>query len=141
MPVDYKIPWDNSLNTGIQWIDKQHIQLLRNIENMLNALANKESNNQLDKLIYFLTEYVKTHFRAEQKEMLKLGYSKYNTHLMQHREFDKKLKEKIDMYTKLGASHELALEIEKDVWGWYKGHICKSDKDFASFLKSNDIEV
>ena len=60
MPTEYKIPWDNSLSTGIKWIGKQHMQLLKRIENMLNALANDKCKNQLDSLIHFLNEYVKT---------------------------------------------------------------------------------
>ena len=73
--------------------------------------------------------------------MLKLSYPKYTTHLMQHREIQKKLNIMLDKYAKFGASRELVLEIEKEIWGWYKDHICLSDRDFALFLQYKDNTV
>ena len=50
----------------------------------------------------------------------------------------KKLKKKEEQYALHGGSRELALEIEKDLWEWYKNHICKFDKDFSKFLRKNE---
>jgi hemerythrin len=133
----YIIPWDDNLNTGIPWIDEQHKQLLKRIESMLNALINQECGDQIKSLIDFLVEYVHTHFNAEQSYMLRYNYPLYLAHDMQHKEFRNKLKKMKDNYALHGARRELAVGIAKELWEWYKNHICLFDKSFASFLKEN----
>ena len=146
---EYIIPWDDSLNTGIPWIDEQHKQMLKHIETMLNALMKKKCSNTINHLILFLNEYVHSHFNAEQNFMLRYNYPNYLIHTMQHKEFFNKFKQMEEKYAQQGASRDLALEIEKELWEWYKTHICKMDKNFSTFLQkrkskkdsANDIDL
>ena len=133
----YEIPWDESLNTGIRWIDEQHKQLLKCIEDMLNALIEKKCQENVKPLVTFLSDYVHTHFNTEQSHMIRYNYPKFLIHKVQHMEFSIKLKEMEKQYALSGSSRELAMEIEKELWGWYKTHICKFDKDFSKFLQDN----
>jgi len=135
---EFVIPWDESLNTGIHWIDEQHQQMLKHIEEMLNALVDRRCGEKVKPLITFLSDYVRNHFNTEQSYMLRYNYPRYLIHLLQHKDFLKKLKIKEERYARHGASRELALEIEKDLWEWYKTHICKFDKDFSMFLRKNE---
>ncbi|HUU28808.1 MAG TPA: bacteriohemerythrin [archaeon] len=131
----YEIPWDESLNTGIHWIDEQHKQLLKCIEDMLNALIEKKCQENVKSLVTFLSDYVRTHFNTEQSYMIRYNYPNFLIHKIQHKDFFKKMKEIERQYALHGSSRELAMEIEKELWGWYKTHICKFDKNFSTFLQ------
>ena len=134
----YIIPWDKSLNTGIHWIDEQHRQLLKHLEDMLNAIINKKCQEKVKSLITFLSNYVRTHFKTERSCMIRNNYPNFLIHELQHREFFEKLKEIEKQYALHGSSRELAMKIEKELWEWYKTHICKYDKNFSEFLQQKN---
>ena len=70
----YEIPWDKNLDTGIEWIDQQHKQLLKNIENLVNAFIVNSDEENIKNVIDFLKIYVHTHFNAEQNYMNQFKY-------------------------------------------------------------------
>lgn len=133
----YTIPWDKNLNTDVKWIDEQHQLLLKKIEDMLNALIQKKCEKKVLSFLSFLRDYVHMHFNVEEKYMQRYNYPDYSDHYKQHREFNNRLKMHEDQYAVHGAGRGLAIKIERELWDWYKTHICNYDKKLAVFLKLN----
>ncbi len=131
----YNLPWDKNLETGVVWIDEQHKQLLDQLVKMTSAIAQKKCEQNVRSTISFLNDYIRSHFNNEQSYMQRFNYPQTTAHLEEHRRFAEKFKENEKKYILQGASRQLAGEIARDMWDWYKNHICKFDKKLAVFLK------
>ena len=139
-PTSYDLPWDRNLETEVAWIDKQHKQLLNNLANMASYIAQNKSEENVRELVTFLNDYIRLHFNAEQSYMQRFNYPQIDDHLGQHQWFVKQFKDKEKKYILNGPSRQLAAEITRDLWGWFKDHICEYDKEFAVFYKERNSQ-
>ena len=133
------IKWDESLSVGIVWIDNQHKKLLNRINKLINAIIQKKSITEVGSIIRFLENYAEGHFNTESKYMLESSYQENDKHLKQHIEFIEKINNIRDEFRHAGASKELAVEIARETWNWYKYHISTADKALGEFLKKRKI--
>ena len=128
--------WTNDLTIGIIWIDNQHKKLIEKINGLSNAIKENRGEVEIGTILKFLEEYTKAHFDTEEKYMLNYQYPGYQTHKKEHELFKQDLKKLREEHKFLGASRELAQQIEKRVINWYLDHIAKVDKSMGTFLRS-----
>ena len=81
------IEWSLDLATGVDEIDKQHKELFQRINNLLEACNHGKGKEEVKKVIWFLEDYVITHFSEEERYMGKYDYPEYSGHKRQHLEF------------------------------------------------------
>ena len=55
--------WDESLATGCSVIDKQHKELLKQVNKAIKAYQEGKAKKEVETTLQFLEEYVHTHFR------------------------------------------------------------------------------
>ncbi len=132
MPVE----WTDDLATGVGEIDKQHKELFRRIDNLLNACTRGKGRDEVMKVILFLDDYVTTHFSAEEKFMKKYDYSGYENHKAQHLEFMQNFSELKAQFDKEGTGVHLVVNTNYMVVEWLQNHIRKLDKALGAFLKT-----
>jgi hemerythrin-like metal-binding protein len=87
------IPWDDSLNVGIDTIDEHHRYLFDLINDLHAVVINKRGSRHVARLIKSLDAYAKIHFRAEEQMMKHYGYNGINRQLHQHHAFEEKIAE------------------------------------------------
>ena len=68
--------------------------------------------------------------------MQKHEYTGLETQKKQHAYFIKRIDAFSDEYTQYGSSKELAIQITKELWRWFKEHILKVDREFGDFMRS-----
>ena len=66
--------WKDEFNIGIPDIDRQHMELLDQINRLSAAINLGSKDEEISDAIAFVEKYVKVHFQMEESKMEKLGY-------------------------------------------------------------------
>ena len=130
--------WDKSLEIGNDEIDSQHKEIFKRVNKLLSAMADGSGKETIGKLIAFLTEYVASHFSAEEALMRKHCYTDYLPHQMQHNLLTTDVLRIKQEFEGQGASSDLVIQIQKKVCNWLKSHISTEDKKFILSTKKTE---
>jgi len=130
--------WNKSLEVGNDEIDNQHKEIFKRVNKLLSAMADGSGKETIGKLIEFLTEYVVSHFDAEENLMQKYNYTEYWQHKMLHRLLATDVFCIKQEFEGRGASSELVIQIQKKVCNWLKEHISTEDKKFVTSTKNTE---
>lgn len=127
--------WSDDLLTGNTQIDTEHQELIRAINDLLEACSQGKGRAELEKTVQFLASYTRTHFGREEVLQRKYGYPDYNN----HKEYHKYFIEQVDnIHKKLsaeGPSVALVGEINNKVGNWIINHIKREDVKVARHIK------
>lgn len=133
------IEWTRNLATGLEWQDKQHKELFRRINSLLDAMTVGLGKGEVLKLFTFLDEYFVVHFEAEEKAMNKFNYPHMVKHLAEHTRFIEDiaaLKEEC----KKGISTANVIQVQRRVVDWLINHIGGIDKQLGAFILRTEGE-
>ena len=128
-----------SLEIGNDEIDSQHKEIFKRVNKLLSAMADGSGKDTIGKLIEFLTDYVVSHFDAEESLMRKHHYTEYQLHKMQHKLLTTDVLQIKQEFEGQGASSNLVIQIQKKVCNWLKSHISTEDKKFVLTTKTRNI--
>jgi len=132
-----KWKWDKQLETGIELIDDQHMELFRRMDKLELAIYSGMGAAELAHLVKYLEEYVVEHFQAEETIMQKINYPDFIKHHTQHKKFRALVDEIISTCKDKGADSYLAIEVNKKMRGWWENHILKLDMDYVPYFKNH----
>ncbi len=133
MQHDTWLTLDAGLMLGIAELDQQHLRIVH-ILNNLNAAVKQshESSDVTARLYDEMVEYVRFHFRNEERMMEKLEYPDELAHTIAHLSL---LDEVMHLRTRFINGEEApVLQALKD---WVVLHISSSDKRLADFLNGH----
>ncbi len=85
-------------------------------------------------MLAFLSDYVVTHFRAEEDLMRDSGFAGFATHRAEHERFVRDLAVLRTEHARDGASPGLVLRVNSRVSEWLREHILRADRELAGFL-------
>ena len=125
---------NDSLKTGVDWMDSQHTEFISRIERLIEAIAEGRANDDIVGLFDFLGDYVLIHFCAEETRMKESGFKGIKNHLLEHDYFKYELGELRDEFKKTGASRYLATQIKRRLLDWFVNHIGGIDQTLGGFL-------
>jgi len=129
------IAWGEHLATGITEVDDQHRELLRRLNEFLDACDTGKGKDDLIGMLQFLDDYVVIHFRTEERLMDNHGYPDRVLHRGYHRGFIRQLNDLKRRFLLEGPSPSLVKEINLTVVSWLLDHIAVKDRAFAPFIK------
>ena len=121
--------WNESLETGVAEIDKQHKQLFILLYNLNLAMKEGHAHNELGALIHALGAYALEHFETEEAYMEKIKYHELEDHKARHKWFMVKLVE-FDTQFKEG-NVLLTPEVMLFMRDWLVTHIGDCDQKLA----------
>lgn len=129
------IKWKDAYVVGIKSIDADHARLfdiLNEIEQSISSLKKQPLSPLLEKL----EKYAETHFKDEQKHMIKNNYpkDKFEVHRKEHELFIKNIKE-IEDKADSTLTFVTMSNIMNYLKDWVIEHILGTDREFADFLK------
>jgi len=134
--------WDEKYCTNIQEFDADHkklISLFNKVYDKVFQCKDIDAERELtDETLNELGDYVREHFMAEEKLMLKFGYPKYEEHKQKHDDFIKEVNKLIDQH----IQGEVALSFSMFVLvkDWITHHILMMDKEYGRFFNERDIK-
>lgn len=128
--------WSDDLLTGNMQIDKEHKELIKAINDLLEACSKGKGRAELEKTVKFLSSYTKTHFAHEEVLQMKYNYPDYNNHKKYHKHFVEQVE---NIHKKLlteGSNIALIGEINSKVGNWIISHIKREDVKVAQHIKN-----
>lgn len=97
------LEWTNDLNTGIDWIDIQHRQIVQYINDLHDARLAGHAD-RISGIIDQLVDYTVTRFALEGEMMAKAGYPLTDAHKSVHERF-------VDKVASLRAQHHAGFDM------------------------------
>ncbi|MDA8169408.1 MAG: bacteriohemerythrin [Nitrospiraceae bacterium] len=133
-----KFKWTDDLSTGIEQIDRAHIEMFATIDRLAGACKKGKGKEEISETLRFLNSYIAGHFGHEERQMADLGYQSFAMHKSQHDGFVKTVQELQRKLESAGPSSELAIQANIALVDWLVKHIISFDKSLGLFLKSRN---
>lgn len=130
--------WTQEMSVGIETIDVQHQELLKRINDLLQAIKEQRCKTEIDGTIKFLDDYARFHFSEEEKDMQESGYDELEDHRKHHAVYLNNIKELKELASQpriQGMSYELSVTTNQVVVDWIVDHIMKIDRKFGKYVK------
>lgn len=126
--------WDPSIETGNVTIDRQHMNIVKRANDLINLLLVGEEAEVIYKRMKTLMEHISEHFATEHVVLEKVGYPDLLEHKKMHHKLEEKGEQFIQEYQekKLRPTAFFAFVVDDVVFG----HLMKEDKQYVSWLKA-----
>lgn len=128
--------WSKDLETGNAQIDQEHRELLRAINQLLEACATGKGERELSGTLDFLMQYTMTHFRHEEALQVQYAYPDYTNHKRYHETFFKVVENLVANLKAEGPTPRLMEDINKQMVGWLLNHIKTEDVKVAKHIQT-----
>ncbi len=130
----FPILWSEYLRTGEPTIDRQHQELIRNVNALLDAMAVGEGKEKLDEIFAFLARYVDEHFGYEEDCMERYRCPVAGKNKQAHQAFLQTFAKLQAEYKQHGATPQLAEKVYRHIGEWLVNHIAGIDTGLRSCL-------
>lgn len=131
--VQVKIKWTDEWLCGNESIDKDHIDLLKYGNALIESSYNLNTRGELIENTGIFIDLVKKHFENEENILRRVGYSKLDEHVEYHRTLIEKALNLRQNLEEGGAdSKELFHYLMNEV---VIGHLAKEDSKFFSYFR------
>ena len=128
--------WDASLETGHAKIDNQHMQLIKALNEIIEASQQGKGKDEIFKTLDFLTGYTIMHFTTEEKLQTTYDYPDYHIHKRYHDEFKGTVGDLTQRLINEGPTEELIGTVTTTIGNWLLNHIKGDDFRMAAYVKS-----
>jgi len=129
--------WNKNLETGNINIDNQHKELFRRFDSLMEACNQRKGKEEVQKVLLFLGDYVRTHFAMEEELQRSHNYPHYPAHKEQHVGFIRDLEKLEQQLDQEGATLGLVIQTNQRMVDWLINHINVKDKDLAAYLRTS----
>ncbi len=127
------IRWSAALAVGHPAIDRQHQELFRRAQALVDALARRDPS-EVGRLFDFLEGYVVEHFGAEERLMLEIGYPGLGVHRAEHGRFVRDYRALRGLLERHGPVPALTVKTRLWLAGWLERHLGGADRRLGEHL-------
>jgi hemerythrin len=131
MPLE----WNDSLSIGVAEIDDQHKELFKRFARVLDACTKGQGSDEVRSLLLFLDEYVRIHFRDEERLQLEIGFPEYGEHRRQHLAFIEQVAALEETVLADGATLSVITRANNMLTDWLVHHISRMDRKIGEFIR------
>lgn len=117
------LQWDRKLATGVEQLDAQHRELIRQINNLTEAMTSGRGRDELGRMFDFLKKYTTDHFSEEEAVMDRVRCPVAEANRKAHAYFVRRLQELRSRFDAQGPQPTLALDIHRELGEWLVKHI------------------
>lgn len=129
-------PWNKNLETGNAKIDGQHKELIKAINELLDACSSGKGRSKIEETSKFLLDYTKRHFADEEKLQIESRYPNYLMHKKYHDDFVKEVKQIVDQLAVDGPTLLMVGKVNNTIANWLIQHISTEDVKVATHIKN-----
>jgi hemerythrin-like metal-binding protein len=121
------------LETGIGLLDAQHMNLVRLINELGEAVEQGRGQTVIDKVMEQLKLYASYHFTSEERLLRKYNYPDLEAHRQEHEEFSDEMEDfSLDLRT---GAPDVCSALHDYLRQWFVLHVQETDMRYALFLK------
>jgi hemerythrin len=131
--------WENSLEIGIDTIDRQHRGLIQKLDDLAQAVLKKQGKDKIRTMMRFMEEYGEQHFADEERFMIFYEYPGLEGQRKNHekvRETTKRLMEQLESKNDMES---FAASVQRYLIDWLILHIKTEDMKFGDYIKENGL--
>lgn len=138
MSDEKKLEWNEKYSVDVVEIDEQHRQLFVIINQIIDAIGQNLTEENLTKIINSLLEYKKRHFETEEKYFKEFNYEGAEEHIAEHKKFSEKIGEfqKKYSYDTLTLTFRLVDFLED----WLIDHLMNVDQKYKDCFKAHGLK-
>lgn len=129
--------WTPDLNTGIDWVDSQHQQIVHHINELYDAKLAGDSPEQITEVIECIIQYTQYHFSEEEEMLESVGYALLHTHKAVHHGFVDKLSKILNEFKVNQHISDSLIELLRS---WLFNHIRVHDKSYIATVKRAKLD-
>lgn len=131
------IEWSNELSVGIEEIDAQHKVLVDLLNQIHEAIQQRQGAEATGEIIERLGEYTRIHFAVEESLMRILHYPDYERHKEEH---DRLIEQLNGFRIKLESGKgSVSFELAHFLKVWLTKHIMETDKGYTPHFLEQGI--
>ncbi|HZJ85038.1 MAG TPA: hemerythrin family protein [Syntrophomonadaceae bacterium] len=135
--------WKEKYKIGVELVDGQHKELFNRISDFVKIVQDKKSSwdekvNQVKETMYFMQDYVVTHFADEEKYMAEIDYPELEEHKKIHADFKAGVFNYVNRLETEGYSEELAQEFGAKIMAWLIMHVAATDQKIGAYVRSKE---
>jgi hemerythrin len=127
--------WNSTLETGHLLIDSQHKELIKTINELVDACHQGQAADQVSKTLNFLLDYTKRHFHDEEALQQQSNYPDYPNHHKLHEDFVQSVVSLAAELKQTGPTPQIINKIVSGVGNWLVQHIMQQDTQVAAHIK------
>ncbi|GFO61034.1 hemerythrin [Geomonas silvestris] len=135
------IVFDENLRLGHPGIDRQHQEMLEQINKLSEKLTEGADDIEVRDVLDFLYAYANKHFFEEEKLMQSCNYYGLYKQQKAHAQFKQETQDLQQMLRKKRSSLDLAHQVETSLFKYFIEHIDGLDREFADYLKMNNLQA
>lgn len=134
------LQWTSTLSVGVEEIDEQHRELFRRVDRLLDAVLHQD-RTEVGKLLAFLDAFAVEHFAAEERLMAEAAYPDAERHVLEHREFKRRLEALDADFAGHGATAALVFTLEQLLVGWLRDHVYFTDVALGRYVQARQASA
>jgi hemerythrin len=128
--------WTAELATGNIAIDTQHKQLVKAVNDLIDACKSGQGRTSLNTTMKFLVDYTVKHFADEENLQKQYNYPDFVNHKKLHDAFRASAVALAKQLETEGASIALVAKVNSSVGDWLVNHIKREDMKVAAHIKT-----
>lgn len=132
--------WSNDLATNIKLIDEQHKEIIRRMNDVVEA-GRIGDHSSMRFTLFMLQDFCVTHFSCEENLQIRSCFPDFESHRNFHKAFLRKIAELMDEMKTKGPSKNFAEEISDLVGNWLVLHIKNVDGILGDFIRAEAPEL
>ncbi|MCC8998379.1 MAG: bacteriohemerythrin [Candidatus Contendobacter sp.] len=132
------VEWSNELSVGIEEIDAQHQILVDLLNEVHEAIQQRQGVEVTRDIVQRLNEYTRVHFAVEESLMRILHYPDYERHKEEHEKLIRQLHEFSDKLEAGKAS--ISFDLAHFLRTWLTKHIMEGDKRYTTHFLAQGIK-
>ena len=135
MPV---LEWNDDLYLHLAEIDRQHLRLVKIINDLHEAMLAGQSREKLGPLIAALSDHAATHFAFEESYFREFGYGEAAAHEQAHETFRAKVSELEAGFAQ--GRPASAMHVLDFLTDWLIVHVQGEDRKYLALFKEKGLQ-
>ncbi|WP_052000187.1 bacteriohemerythrin [Caenispirillum salinarum] len=126
--------WRDEYSVHHATLDFDHQMLINIINQLFDAMAEKQGHEVVGRTIESLERYVQVHFAREEKVMRECNYPDFGPHAEGHREIERTVADIRSLWERAPEEVNCA-EVMRFLKTWLVNHILKTDMKYAPYVE------
>jgi len=128
------IEWNDEITSGIEEIDRQHKQIINQLNQIIYLFESPDSSKGLITCLLEFSKLIQAHFDYEEKLLAEYGYKDLKNHKAGHEEISDLINSVI-MPAMLDEDADIPAEPIIRIVRWFENHLKTEDTRYFNSLK------
>ncbi len=132
-----KIEWGEMFSVNVSEMDEEHKSFIYVINKVIAAMQKVNEREIVSEVLNEMTLYALSHFKTDEKYMIRFEYQGYHLHKKEHQDF---LRKTIGFCKRVtNGDYNITDDLFEYLKQWLSKHIQECDRKYAECFKKNGL--